>query len=69
MAAKRALLKELKAGDFNRELEERNVNLRERKVELQQKFRQALIEEVDDPNVCLMRRIFESLKHQMILKV
>lgn len=48
MAAKLVLLKEL-IEDLKKELEEYHVNFSENNVELQQKFRQARVEESNDP--------------------
>jgi hypothetical protein len=50
MATKQVLLKDLKVGDLKKELEERDMETSGKKAELQERLRQALIEEGDDPD-------------------
>ena len=50
MATKQVLLKDLKVGDLKKELEERDMETSGRKAELQDRLRQALVEEGDDPD-------------------
>jgi predicted Holliday junction resolvase-like endonuclease len=50
MATKSALLKDLKVGDLKKELEERDMETSGKKAELQERLRQALMEEGDDPD-------------------
>ena len=53
MATRQVLFKDLKVGELKRELEERDVDNSGKKAELQQKLRDALIQEGDDPDTFL----------------
>ena len=56
MATKYVLLNDLKVGKLKKELEERDVDTGGKKAELQQRLRDALTEEGDDPDKFLFVR-------------
>ena len=71
MATKYVLLKDLKVGELKKELGERDMDTSGKKAELQERLRQALIEEGDDPDSFVfevpgavdMKAVLKEIKH------